>query len=214
MDDDLQNHEGVGANPDGISDRIVRVIRGDNQALEWLVEWLSPLMITWARSQLNAFSRAIADPEDLVQDVWIKILPRLGKLQPHPQTGRWTPAVLGLVKTTLVHRIIDIRRTAARQRMLNGAPDQPHSPAANSSSGPCARALRSERRRQVQRALDGLGERERQLYVKRLFEGTSIPELAAEFRMTGEAVIKARQRARKRLEGLLAPQLLDALEPE
>lgn len=210
--DDEQRESAGHDDAEQASDRIRAVVDGDEGSLEWLVEWLSPLMLSWARTHAGAGAATTA--EDLVQDVWARVLPELRQLRPHPASGRWTPALLGLVRRTLRNRVIDVRRSAIRRR-LTAAPDgapPAEWPRADSSSGPVSKALRSERRQLLQEALDRLTDRERALYVDRIFDEASIDELAAQFGMTPAAVIKARQRVRQRLSACLAPRLLDELD--
>lgn len=197
-----------------VSDHIRRAVAGEEAALTWLVDWLSPLMLAWAKLQLRPGMQSQLTAEDLVQDVWIRILPELRRLAPHPTIGRWTPGLFGLVKRILRNRVIDVRRQATRCRLQYRSGDAMPAMSlhADSSSGPISKVLRGERQRLVQTALDRLTHRERALYVKRLFEDASIDELAREFSMTSVAVIKARQRVRQRLTGILAPEVLDQLE--
>lgn len=209
--DEQQRESAEHADAEQASDRIRAVVDGDERSLAWLVEWLSPLMLSWARAHAGA--GGVTTAEDLVQDVWVRVLPELQQLRPHPANGRWTPALLGVVRRTLRNRVIDVRRSAIRRRLAtpDGAP-----PADwlrdDSSSGPVSKALRSERRQLLQEALDRLTDRERALYVDRIFDEASIDELAAQFGMTPTAVIKARQRVRQRLSACLAPRLLDELD--
>ena len=84
------------------------------------------------------------------------MLPELGGLRPHPRAGeRMTPALIGLVERILRNRVIGVRR------QVQGLPadGSSGSPVAL-SSGPFSKALRSERRRVVQDALDRLTARE------------------------------------------------------
>jgi RNA polymerase sigma factor (sigma-70 family) len=212
VDHQNRDHEPEGG-ADQISDRIRAVVAGDPVALDWVVEWMSPLMLTWARLQIRPGAGAGVEPEDLVQDVWLRVLPELGGLRPHPQAGqRMTPALIGLVKRILRNRVIDVRRQATRRQVQGLPADGSSGSPVALSSGPFSKALRSERRRLVQDALDRLTARERALYVRRLFEDASLDELAAEFGMNRDAVVKARQRVRQKLGALLAPQILDDLE--
>lgn len=197
---------------DVISDRVRAIVRGDPIALAAIVEWLTPLMAAWTESGLGPIG-AWVDAEDVVQDVWVRVLPRLTALKPHPPDGtRYTPALLALLRRTLRNRVIDLRRQATRRRLAALSEEGEGADIETASSGPIGKLMRSERRQQVQVALGELTERDRSLYVRRVFERASLEELAAEFGMTRDAVIKSRQRTRKKLEAYLAPRLLDDLE--
>jgi RNA polymerase sigma factor (sigma-70 family) len=206
----------AGSSAQEISDRIRQVVDGDTKARDWIVEWLGPLMQAWARGQVQPGVRWSISPEDLVQDVWLRVLPMLGHLVPHPQAERMTPALLGLIKRVLRNRVADVRRQATRRQLRIASQEcglADLMPEAR-SSGPLSKAIRSERERMLQEALDGLTARERALYLGRIFEESSIEELAVEHAMTPPAVVKARQRTRHRLRQILESRLLDGLEPE
>jgi RNA polymerase sigma factor (sigma-70 family) len=199
---------------DEISALVRRAVAGEPGALEGLVEWLGPLMASWVRARAPEGELAEGEPEDLVQEVWLRVLPLLHELRPHPsEPGRLTPALLATVKRVLRNHLIDLRRRAARRRMQALPTDSSSRvPREASGRGPFSEALRRERGRLVLDALERVGPRDRELYVRRIFEEASLDELAAEFGMSRAAVIKARQRARHVLAEVLAPQVLDELE--
>lgn len=199
-----------------LSGHIGRARDGDEASIARLVEELSPILVSWAQAHLRPASLpgAIVDPEDLVQEVWLKALPRISTLQPHPNApSRLTPALLALLGTILRSRVTDLRRQAARRRVHGGMPLPSEEPP-TASSGPFTKALRSERRRLVEDALATLSERERRIYIDRLLGGMSLAELAAEHGMSTDAMTKARQRVRVKLAKVLGPQLVDDLEPD
>ena len=212
---DTENRTDRGADDaDSASDRVRSAVAGDPAALDWLVGWLSPLMVSWARSQTRGEVVWALTPEDLVQDTWVRVLPKLGELQPHAASGRrMTPALIGIVSRTLRNRVIDVRRAATRRRLFPLPNDTALGiQAVASSSGPFTKAVHSERSRLLEQALQHLTDKQRGIYLERLFEGSSINELAAAYEMSPAAVIKARQRVRHRLEGILAPNILDDLD--
>ena len=190
------------------------MVEGDAEALERVAEWLSPLMATWARLHLGAAGREGLWAEDLVQETWLAVLPELPRLRPVPGAReRFTPALLGLVKRILRNKLVDARRRELRRRVQSLPPSDRSGPLPpDHRSGPVTRALRSERRRSVQDALERLGARERELFVRRIFEDAGLEELANDYGMTRDAVVKARQRTRARLARYLSKELLDVLE--
>lgn len=202
---------GSGETP--LSDVVRRARDGDDRALEQLVEHVTPLMAAWAASRLRSERRVDTTCEDLLQEVWLRILPLLPDLRPHPSTpGRWTPALLSLASSILRNVVVDARRRAIRSRLIGDSDREEVGQRAASTSGPVTRAIRSERRGRVQLALERLTERERALFLGRLFDGATIEELAEEHGLSYHAVVKSRQRARRRLEGILAAELLDAFD--
>src|SRR5262245_6482251 len=78
-------------------------LRGDRAGLEWFVERFTPLLLAQASHRLGPELRRLTDPEDLVQDVWVRVLPRLAGLK--PRDGRMTPVVLRFASSTLLNRL-------------------------------------------------------------------------------------------------------------
>jgi len=195
-----------------LSTRLRAAMLGNVGSLEQLVDQLSPLMTAWSHAHLRRDASCRADPEDIVQDVWIKILPQLAELTPHPTDGRISSALLALLKTVLVRRTIDVWRASLRDKAKPAATVTAELPAP--SSGPLRKLERSERDRLIRAALDEIPQRDRELYVRRIFEDLSPAELGDLYGMTRVAVVKARQRVRKRLEGILTATVLQDLEAD
>lgn len=200
---------------DSLSGRVRGAVNGSREDLSWVVEQLSPLMVSWAQMQIGSGTGLPLDAEDVVHDVWVRALPSMAGLHAHPEDGRMSSGLLALLRTTLLHRIVDIRRQeiARRTRTLSATGvDVNERP--TSSSGPDQKAVRSEHHRHVLEALDEIPRRDRELYVRKIFEDLKLDELAGEYRMTRDAVIKVRQRVRKRLEGLLTSTVLEDLDSD
>ena len=64
---------------------------GDHESLATLVEKLTPLLLAQARYRLGT-SNTEVDPDDVVQEVWARALPRLPELS--DRDGRQTPVLL------------------------------------------------------------------------------------------------------------------------
>ncbi|MFK7741973.1 MAG: RNA polymerase sigma factor [Planctomycetota bacterium] len=203
-----------GGSPDATSQLIRKAVAGDRAALEELADWLHPLMATWAHWQLRNATHFASSAEDLVQDVWLQMLPKLTSLRAHPRSRRMTPALLAVMRRALRNRVIDVRRAAARRAMGTLHDGDDNAELAASNTGPLTQAVRTERRLVIERALARLSVRDRVLYTKRIFEGTSLQELADEFQLSIDGVLKARQRARRLLAKTGGSELLALLEPE
>ena len=65
-----------------------QAVGGCADSLAWLVRRLSPLLIVQAEYRLGPDLRRVYDPEDLVDEVWVVALPRLGELS--ARDGRYT----------------------------------------------------------------------------------------------------------------------------
>src|SRR5690242_6331690 len=66
-------------------------VAGDAEATAWLVSRFSPLLRRQAALRLGAAADD-GGVDDIVQDVWLWALPRLGRVRPHD--GRYTPSLL------------------------------------------------------------------------------------------------------------------------
>lgn len=200
---------------ESLSGRVRGAVDGSREDLSWVMRELSPLMVSWAQMQMGSHPSVTSDPEDIVHDVWVRTLPLLGEVHPHPEDGRMSSGLLALLRTALLHRIVDIRRqeitrrTRAISSMGIDVTERP-----TSSSGPVQKAVRGDHHQHVLDALAEIPRRDRELYVRKIFEDMKLSELAAEYGMTRDAVIKVRQRVRKRLEGLLTSTVLEDLESD
>lgn len=69
-----------------------RAHAGERESLAWLITRFSSLLRLQASYRLRGTLRRIYDPDDLVDDVWVAVLPRLGDLE--ERGGRMTPVHL------------------------------------------------------------------------------------------------------------------------
>jgi RNA polymerase sigma factor (sigma-70 family) len=60
--------------------------------------------------------RYAADPEDVVNDVWLRALDRIPRLQPNPGE-RMGPTLLRYLSTILIHRVFEILEGHARHKV-------------------------------------------------------------------------------------------------
>ena len=102
-----------------------RAREGDLRSVAWLVEKFSPLLLANARYRLGPRLVTIYEPQDVVTDVWMVALPRLGSLS--ERDARFTPVLVKFLSTTLlfkVNKVIDkhIRRRG-HERPFASDPD-------------------------------------------------------------------------------------------
>lgn len=194
------------------SDRIRGAARGDGEALEWLGDWLSPMMLAWARIQMRTSVDGPVTPEDLVQDVWVKLLPKLPHLRPYPgATPRMTPAILAVARRTLRNHIIDVRRSHIRGK-LHGSVEPFEDEFGDAGTSPLSQCLRLERSQHLADALDRLDPRDREIFLSRVFESFSIAELAERHAVDAKEIIATRRRVRRILSQHLHGGILDVLD--
>ncbi|MBK8980001.1 MAG: sigma-70 family RNA polymerase sigma factor [Planctomycetes bacterium] len=179
-----------------------RARQGDRAGLDALVGRLTPWLLVQARVRLAGRLSQLVDPEDLVQDVWLRALPNLGALQ--ARAGRRTPVLVRYLATTLIRRLRDLiaRDLIARERGLDPARGVTEAMAA-SVAGAFQSAIVRERAALLWNAVARLDPRDRQLVVLRGIERSPMTEVAAILGLSPNAASLAWRRARQRLRALL-----------
>lgn len=185
---------------------VARAVDGDVASLEWLVGRLSPLLRAHATFRLGAVLRRHYDPDDLVNDAWLALLPRLQELLCDP-SGRRTPVLLKYMSNTVVLRVRHLARHHARQ----GVDEQLPSEVTAAQAGAVTRALRRERDEAVRTALDELEPRDREVLLLRGIEQLQAAAVASMLEIGVEAVHKRYQRALQRLRQRLPSSVFDEL---
>jgi len=191
-----------------------RAVAADPVSLAWLMTRLTPFLRLQARYRLRGCLRRIYDPDDLVNDVWAVILPRLGDLR--ERDGSLWPVLLRFLGTTLLHRA---NQLLARELSRQGSEghgegsgpsplDQLPAPLATASS----LAEHNELLVGLSDALAGLEEEDRQVIVLRLIEQVPNVDAAQLLGVTPGAVSKRLKAALERIRQRLHASALG--EPE
>ena len=184
--------------------------RGDAASVAWLVERLSPLLLAQAEYRLGQRLRAHCDPHDLVQDVWLRVLPQLGALQ--PQGGRLAPVVLRYLGVTLLHRVRDLmEKHVLGKPAVAGAGDDSGAVPPADATGVLSAVVRDERAHAVHQALAALEPRDREVLVLRGIEQRDNAEVAALLGIDRDAASMRYRRALDRLRDVLPQGLADEL---
>lgn len=188
-----------------------RALRGDAGSLAWVVTRFSPLLLAQARYRLGARLRQLYEPHDLVNDVWLRALPRLAGID--ARDGRITPVVLRFLSTTLLNRVSDLFDKHLRGKPLTtavsaDASDTGTLPAlATESTAIVGRAVRSENGEALRRVLDELEPRDREVLVLRGIEQRDNREVAAQLGIDPDAASTRYRRALARVRERLPPAL-------
>jgi RNA polymerase sigma factor (sigma-70 family) len=156
------------------------------------------------------FTGSVADAEDLLQDVLLKLFPRTGELLEIERLRPWLARVL-------YRQYVDSVRQRARSPIVELVPDAENDdnpldalPAAK--DGPEEHAERSGQRERILRALDRLNPEQRAVVAMHDVEGYSLEELETMLE-TPLGTLKSRlHRARQRLRALLPMEPFSAGE--
>lgn len=178
---------------------IARAVNGDAQSRDYLVDRFTPVLLAQAHYRLRGDLRALCEPEDLVNDVWAIMLPRLPDLV--ARDGRWTPVVLRFLATTLMRRIQDL----LRRKIAQPSGDGTSTTFAISAPDPTVVSIASRRERwqTVRAAIDDLAPDERELLVLRGIEQMSNGEIARKLGIPDYEATRRYQRALARLRARL-----------
>lgn len=196
-----------------------RAREGDGDALAWIVCRFSPVLLAQARYRLGARLAAVADPEDLVNDVWLVALGRLAEIP--PRGGRFTPVLMKFLSTTLLHRLQALLRKhiLGKPTRVEAAPDagrtsaDPLAALPAMTRGVVTRVVAHEQEAAVSLALARLGEADREVIVLRGIEQNSAQAVAAQLGIEETAARVRYHRALKRLRAQL-PQSIFSEFPE
>ena len=201
--------------PHGETSRHLRgAIAGDLGALDHLVTRVTPLLLQAAAYRLRSLTGAGCEPMDLVQDVWLRLLPHLGQLQ--PRDGRLTPVLLAWLGTTLRRRSRDLLETALRRQaeipIRGGDEALPDVPAA--TRGVVSRVLARESLDAVGAAIETLPAADREIVLLRGIEQVPVVDVATLLGITAGAVRMRYHRALQSLRERVPHSIFDELDDE
>lgn len=194
---------------------------GDPEATAWIVERFSPPLRQMILRRLGPSGEAGLDSavEDVVADVWLWALPRLGNIRPSERDGRYTPALMKY----LAMRALGAANDLLERRLRRGRREEPLKDDAAMSADteqPLVRAVRDamseasarELRAKFDAALAALDAESREIVILRGFEGLTNVEAAEELGQKPNTVAQRFKRALERLRKLLPASIFDELE--
>lgn len=162
--------------------------------------------------------RELYDPDDIVNDVWVVALPRLGELG--TRDGRSTPVLVRFLSKTLVYRLNNLIEKHISGKPVRKRPDAPshgESPdllqgLPDETLGVVTKAMRAELRDQMTSAIDELSPDDREIVVLRGIEGRPYGEIAALLGGDPKVLAVRYQRALAKLRGRLPGSVFDEAE--
>ena len=209
LDDDTNPLAGDG-NPTTFHVRAA--IRGDGQSVEWIVRRFTPILMAQAEYRLDARVRAVIGPDDLVNEVWLRALPRLSEFAV-PGGERATPPVVGFLSRILLNQINNLYR-----KMIRGKPErddidgETHLGSAESRQM-ISRVIESEERSVVDECIAELSDSDREILVLRGIEHNSNQEIAVLLGIEPNTAAVRYRRALDKVRRRLPRGILDELAP-
>jgi RNA polymerase sigma-70 factor (ECF subfamily) len=193
---------------------------GDDEALAWVVRRFSPVLLAQARYRIGPQLAAVADPEDLVNDVWVVALGRLREIP--SRGGRFTPVLMRFLSTTLLHRLQALLRKHIRGKPARvvaeadgtGRDPDPLAGIAALTRGVVTRVVEHEHEAAVSEALEALGDADREIIVLRGIEQNASQAVAAQLGIEETAARVRYHRALKRLRAALPKSIFSEFPEE
>jgi RNA polymerase sigma-70 factor (ECF subfamily) len=180
----------------------------DGAALRLIMQRHNRKMYRVARSILGDDNEA----EDVVQEAYVRAFAGLGEFRGDARLSTWLTRIV--INEALGRR--RQRRPTIELKDIDGMNDQGESrviflPSARQDADPEAAAARAEVRRLLERAVDGLPEPFRVVFVLRDMEEMSVEETASQLGLRPETVKTRLHRARRLLRQALDRTLASAL---
>lgn len=172
--------------------------QGGREALGELLAVLTPIIDRYCRARLGGRERPIMSPEDLTQDVLLSVITAL------PRWRRADGPFLGFVYGIAAHKVANAYRTIGRDRSAATSDVPELLDTAESTSGPEQQAIDAAVRHRLDRLLEHLPDRQREVLVLRTVVGLTVDEVADATGITLGAVRIAQHRALARLREILA----------
>jgi RNA polymerase sigma-70 factor (ECF subfamily) len=176
-----------------------RARQGDAASREWIVQRFHPILVAQARLRLAQVGVDECDPEDLVHEAWAAALPRLPELA--ERAGRETPVLLKFLATTLLHHVNNLARRKLRRGTAAGDTALEGVPAVQRRA--LSEAVSREAVAAVERALDALDPRDREVVLLRGIEQLPNADAAALLGESENAVSLRYNRALEKLRRAL-----------
>ncbi len=200
---------------------VQRIKAGDQQAFAELFVVFRPRLWRFINLRLHPQLRGRVDPDDVLQEFWLRAVARMDYF---PDTA--TPAGFIWFRMILTQTLIELqrrhlgaeKRSACKERSLNGgwSPESTSSSLVIQLSGhfttPSSAFIRAERAGQLEVALQGLDDIDREVLALRHFEELSNAETAMALNLSVAAASKRYIRALQRLKSVL--EVIPGLQPQ
>lgn len=169
---------------------VAAAVKGDRAATARVLELVRPGVVRYCRSRVGGAERVNLSVDDVAQEVLIAVL---SALPGYRDQGR---PFMAFVYGIAAHKVADAHRGAARNK---SDPVEYLPEVLSTDTGPEDQVLDGEVSRAVQRLLETLPEKQREIIRLRVIVGLSAEETAEIVDSTAGAVRVAQHRAMKQL---------------
>lgn len=169
-----------------------------NEAFDALYLQVAPALFAWAELRIRPEMRGQLDPQDVVQEVWLRAVKRYASFD--PATSSFRAWVLTIAKNVLLESFRKLRRAprleadvgpSTRMLALSGCPE--------SITSFTQRLSKDDAVKKFLEMAQGLDADDRQILVRCGLEDRTCADAARELEIGEDAVIKRWQRLRARL---------------
>jgi RNA polymerase sigma-70 factor (ECF subfamily) len=172
-------------------------VDGERDAVDGVLSRIRPLVLRYCRARVGSQEKTFASADDVAQEVCLAVLTALPSYR---DQGR---PFLAFVYGIAAHKVADAHRSAARNR-TEPVPEVPDSP--EPADGPEQRVMQGELAERMNKLLDLLPDKQREILVLRVVVGLSAEETAEAVGSTPGAVRVAQHRALGRLRNVLTSE--------
>ncbi|MFT5152041.1 MAG: RNA polymerase sigma factor (sigma-70 family) [Planctomycetota bacterium] len=186
-------------------DLLAGVRAGKAEDLEALCRRIGPVILAWAHLRMRPVMRARLDPDEIVQEVWVRVLAKLGNET--LDAVKFRAWIIGIARNVM----FELSRKASGSGQKHGAEDRWESflgGQLDEVTGVSVAVARRDMLNTFLAQVDEYGETERMLLVLHGLEGRSFAEVGEKLEMSRDAAAKRWQRLRARLEAEGIPDYL------
>ncbi|MFM8600258.1 MAG: sigma-70 family RNA polymerase sigma factor [Mycobacterium sp.] len=180
---------------------VAEAVAGSRDALREVVETIRPVVVRYVRARVGTAERSGLSADDVAQEVCLAAIQALPRYR--DQGRPFMAFVYGIAS----HKVADAHRAAARNRSdpTDAVPER-----YSLESGPEQRVIQSDSAARMNKLLQVLPEKQREILTLRIVVGLSAEETADAVGSTPGAVRVAQHRALARLKSEIASAGLDA----
>lgn len=170
---------------------VAEAVGGSRDALREVVETIRPIVVRYIRARLGTTERVGLSADDVAQEVCLAAIQALPRYQ---DQGR---PFLAFVYGIAAHKVADAHRAAARNR---SEPTEVVPERYSLEAGPEQMALQADTSERMNKLLQVLPEKQREILILRIVVGLSAEETADAVGSTPGAVRVAQHRALAKLK--------------